>query len=381
MGKRKRLGLIFGYDDQWIGGTYYTLNLIQSFKTLPDDLQPNIVVFSTQADFQRLSQEVSYPYLTFEFLDERPLPNWQRGINRLSVKLSGRKIIKRTYKGQLDALFLFQHCGYLESVPMARRIYWIPDFQDKHLPQFFTAEGLQKKDQRSRWIAANAHQLILSSEAVYADWKKFYPEHHCKVSVVHFAVTHPPYQHLSIDALRARYNLPEVYFFSPNQFWAHKNHLVVIKAAQQLKQAGTPVVIGFSGKENDNRNPGYTESLKQYVAAHQLEDVVRFLGFLDRAEQLQLMKYARAIIQPSRFEGWSTVIEDAMAMNQPVIASDLEVNKEQLGEKGWYFGADAPEALAEHLLILHRQKPPVQYDYRSKLEAFATGINTIIHAI
>jgi len=379
MGKRKRLGLIFGYDDQWIGGTYYTLNLIQSFKTLPDDLQPTIVVFSTQADFQRLSQEVSYPYLTFEFLDERPLSNWQRGINRLSARLSGRKVIKRVYKGQLDALFLFQHCGYLESVPMARRTYWIPDFQDKHLPQFFTAEGLQKKDQRSRWIAANAHQLILSSEAVYADWKKFYPEHHCKVSVVHFAVTHPPYQHLSIDALRARYNLPEEYFFSPNQFWAHKNHLVVIKAAQELKQAGTPVVIAFSGKENDNRNPGYTESLKQYVTAHQLEDVVRFLGFLDRAEQLQLMKYARAIIQPSRFEGWSTVIEDAMAMNQPVIASDLVVNQEQLADKGAFFAADSAQYLAKLIYADVTTPRKVDYSYSEKLSAFAQNFINTLH--
>lgn len=378
MRNRKKLGLIFSYNDQWIGGTYYTINLIQAFKVLPDHQQPEVVAFSTPSDFKRLAQETNYPYLTFELLDERPLPWWVRGANRVSSRLLGKKLFQRQYKGSLDALFLFQHCGYLDKVSMERRIYWIPDFQDKHLPQFFTEEGLKRKDEKSKWIAQNAHQLILSSNAVLTDWKTFYPEYRCKVKVVHFAVTHPPYQHLNIDELRSRYNLPEVYFFSPNQFWAHKNHMVVIKAAEQLKRAGTPVVIAFSGKENDNRNPGYTESLKTYVQEHQLEDVIIFLGFLDRAAQLQIMKHARAVIQPSRFEGWSTVIEDAMAMNQPVIASNLEVNKEQLGESGFNFGVDAPEELALHLASMHTQKALAGYDYHSKLKAFAHGIYSTI---
>jgi len=371
MNSKKKLGLIFSYDDQWIGGTYYTINLIQAFKVLPVEQRPEIVVFSNPEDFNRIKQETNYPYLNFELLDERPLSGWQRNTNKISLRLIGKKIFRRLYKKKIDALFLFQHSGYLDAVPMEQRIYWIPDFQDKHLPHFFTEEGLKKKDEKSRWIANNAHQLILSSESVYADWKKFYPEHGCKVNVVHFAVTHPPYTHLPIDELKHRYNLPDVYFFSPNQFWAHKNHLVVIKAAEQLKQAGTPVVIAFSGKENDNRNPSYTESLKQYVAEHELEDVVRFLGFLDRAEQLQLMKHARAIIQPSRFEGWSTVIEDAMAMNQPVIASDLEVNKEQLGGKGVYFDIEDPQDLAQLINTDMKMHRTIDYNYSEKLLKFA----------
>ena len=56
-----------------------------------------------------------------------------------------------------------------------------------------------------------------------------------------------------------------------------------------------------------------------------------------RAEQLLLMKYAQAVIQPSLFEGWSTVIEDAISLQVPVIASNLPVNIEQLGDRGVYF--------------------------------------------
>jgi glycosyltransferase involved in cell wall biosynthesis len=375
---RKKLGLIFSYNEQWIGGTYYTINLIQSFRTLDDSVQPRVIVFSSVSDFDLLLQETRYPYLEFELLQEKPLPLWKKGLNRIFSRLFNKKIYDPHYKGYLDALFLFQRCSYLDKIPMHRRIYWIPDFQDKILPHFFTKEGLQKKDERSLWIASNADRLILSSEAVSKDWQTYYPSHKCKVTVLHFAVSHPEYNHIDIEALRLKYNLPGVYFFSPNQFWAHKNHMTLIKAVEILKKKGMSVVVAFSGKENDNRNPGYTESLKKYVYDHGLSNLVLFLGFLDRAEQLMIMKHARAIIQPSRFEGWSTVIEDAMAMNQPVIASNLEVNREQLGYDGLYFDVDDSYTLSSIIYQDFINPRIVNYTYSNKVESFAKGFVSLL---
>lgn len=381
MKDRKRVGLIFSYDDQWIGGTYYTINLIQAFNVLPDDHQPEIIVFSNISDFSRLKQETNYSYLHLQILDERPLPRWKRGVNTISFRFLGERIFRNQYKGQLDALFLIQHCSFLDSIPIEKRIYWIADFQDKHYPEFFTQVGLKNKDDKSQWIATHARMLIFSSHAVYDDWKEFYPMHRCNVSVVHFAVTHPRYNHLDIEYLRLKYNLPKNYFFSPNQFWAHKNHIVVIRAAEWLKQQGKPVVIAFSGKENDNRNPGYTEKLKAYVSEQGLQDEVRFLGFLDRSEQLQLMKHARAVIQPSRFEGWSTVIEDALAMDQVVIASDLIVNREQLGLDADYFSQNDYIELAVLLERHIDEKRNIKIDYDSRRMAFAKKFISIVESL
>jgi glycosyltransferase involved in cell wall biosynthesis len=43
----------------------------------------------------------------------------------------------------------------------------------------------------------------------------------------------------------------------------------------------------------------------------------------------QLFRCAAAVVQPSRFEGWSTVVEDAKALGRPLIVSDLPVHVEQ----------------------------------------------------
>ena len=361
---RKRLGLIFINDEQWIGGTYYTINLVHALNNLSDNQKPEIIVFSNTKDFQQLLGETDYPYLVFEDFSQSEYSRLEKVINNVSGRILKKKILRKSYKKPIDALFILQRSEYLESIPAEKRIYWIPDFQDKHYPQFFTEDGLRKKDERSKWVHQNAKKVIFSSQAVLDDWNKFYPNYKGVVKVVHFAVTHPEFDSLSIEELRLKHSIPEEYFFAPNQFWAHKNHMLVIKAAEILKNQGQPMVIAFSGKENDNRNPGYTEKLKAYVKENDLEDVIRFLGFLDRREQLKIMKHAKAVIQPSLFEGWSTVIEDAMAMNQQVIASDLEVNKEQLGDKGLFFERINPVDLVSR--IVNFKVSETNYLYETK---------------
>ena len=374
MSVRKRLGLIFINDEQWVGGTYYTINLIHALNVLNEEEKPEIVAFSNFEDFAKLKNETNYPYITYEKFIQEKLNVFVRIINEITYRVSKKVIFKQQYKGHLDALFIMQRSGYLESVTIEKRIYWIPDFQDKHHPEFFTPEGLAKKHERSQWIADNARNIILSSESVKRDWIQYYPRYKGNTKVVNFAVTHPEYDSLEITELRNKFNLPETYFFSPNQFWAHKNHMVVIKAAETLKQQGKPVVIAFSGKENDNRNPGYTDTLKAYVKKKNLDDVVHFLGFIDRREQLKLMKHAVAVLQPALFEGWSTVIEDAMAMNQKIIASDLEVNIEQLGDLGIYFKPHDHLVLSNLILQCLVQPNAAEYNYDLRRSSFGENL-------
>ncbi len=378
MSVRKRLGLIFINDEQWVGGTYYTINLVHALNVLTEVDKPEIVAFSNEEDFTKLQKQTQYPYLKYELFEQSKLDVVSRLINKIIYRVFKKTIFERQYKGHLDALFIMQRSVYLESIPIEKRIYWIPDFQDKHYPNFFTQEGLVKKHERSQWIADHAKNIILSSEAVKKDWERFYPNYKGQTKVVHFAVTHPEYDSIELSEVLNKYDLPDNYFFAPNQFWAHKNHMVVIKAGEILKKEGNRVIVAFSGKENDNRNPGYTEKLKAYVQENNLNDVIRFLGFLDRREQLKLMKHAVAVIQPSLFEGWSTVIEDAMAMNQRIIVSDLEVNIEQLGDKGTYFQRQSPEDLSKCLNRFVHESKEIDYQYSLKLETFANSFISLI---
>ena len=60
-----------------------------------------------------------------------------------------------------------------------------------------------------------------------------------------------------------------------------------------------------------------------------------------------LLRDAIALINPSKFEGWSTSVEEAKSAGKHVILSDIPVHKEQAPERGSYFSPDDPEQLAQ----------------------------------
>ena len=150
------------------------------------------------------------------------------------------------------------------------------------------------------------------------------------MKVLPFAVSHPAYQDISIESLLKKYHLPARYFICPNQFWKHKNQLLILEAVKELKASGIEIVMAFTGNTTDYRNPHYFNELNDFVEKNDISANIRFLGFIDRRDQLQLMNNALAIIQPSLFEGWSTVVEDAKLMNRFLLVSDLEIHREQL---------------------------------------------------
>ena len=78
------------------------------------------------------------------------------------------------------------------------------------------------------------------------------------------------------------------------------------------------------------------------------------------------MKKALAIVQPTTFEGWSTVIEDGKALNQYVIASNIKVNMEQIQENVSFFNAEDSNELSKILANFSINKPVIQIKEYSK---------------
>ncbi len=348
MGRRKRIGIFFSYNTNWIGGTYYWLNWVNALNTLPDAEKPEIVILSNKKDFRFVQTETGYPYLVY-YPYKEGLSLWQKMLNVVPIRMNGKRKFFNRINVEVDALMPCE-IGVSEAnpIPDSKRINWFPDFQFAHLPEFYTPEKYVEARKHSLEAAYLSNKLMLSSEDAARDFHRLFPDSKAKVYVQHFTVTHPDFSMLDTDEVMRKHGIDRPYFYSPNQYWAHKNHPVVIDAVAELVKRGhKDVLVLFSGKEWDDRNPDYVPSLKQKVNDLQLEDNIRFLGFLDRKEQLLIMQQAEAVIQPSLFEGWSTVIEDARALNKFVIASDLDVNKEQLQTNVRFFERRSEKALAD----------------------------------
>lgn len=343
---RLKIGILFFFSSQWMGGVIYILNLIKILDFLEDEEKPEIVLFY-RAGLKKFVDEINYPYLT---TIEWSFPSTVEGI--IKSLLMWRNVfvedILRNYS--LDAIFPM-HDFPVRTKTNVKLVSWWADLQHKHYPEFFSKMQIVGRNVRTKLILKNCDDLVVSSQDVLDDFKRFFKMRiGLNVYIFHFVSVIENLENNKIDDLKVKYNLPDKYFMISNQFHKHKNHKVLLLSLAKLKEMGIRKHFAFTGKFPSATDSPYLAELHKIIDDNKLHDQISLLGLISRSEQLQIMKHSQAVIQPSLFEGWSTVIEDAKSLQVPVIASNLNVNIEQLGEVGVYFDPFNSDELASILL-------------------------------
>ena len=142
------------------------------------------------------------------------------------------------------------------------------------------------------------------------------------------------------------------WFHLPNQFWEHKNHVIVVEALNLLKQNGVGVLVVATGSTKDYRNPEHFKSLMKQVDEYGLQKNFLSLGMVPFKDVEALMRYSIATINPSLFEGWSTTVEESKAIGKKIILSDIVVHREQQPQRGLYFDPRSAEDLAGKITVV-----------------------------
>jgi len=96
-----------------------------------------------------------------------------------------------------------------------------------------------------------------------------------------------------------------------------------------LKNEGINICVVCSGHLSDYRNKNHIEEIKNFIINNDLHENVKLLGLIDYQEVFALIKYSKAVINPSLFEGWSSTVEECKSVNKNMILSDLDVHLEQ----------------------------------------------------
>jgi len=334
MDKRSKIGLIFSYNENWIGGTYYIFNIIHSLNTLEDFKKPELIIFAeSNYYFEKVKIETNYPYLTFQ-ITKIKYSLIEKFLNRLSVRFLSKFVFDRRPK--FDLCFIYPFNSYPSDFFIHLRkkaIHWIPDFQEHFFPDFFSAGEISSRKIFQEKLVHENKPIVFSSNNTQTTFMNLYPNNSCKTKVLSFSVSHNYILNQIDSRVIEKYNLPKHFFLAPNQFWKHKNQILLLKTIKALKtQGSSPPYIVFSGKEWDHRDKNYPSELKEWATINAINNYVSFLGFIPKNDLISLLVNSIAIVQPSLFEGWSTVIEDAKAFGKQILASDIEVHREQLKE-------------------------------------------------
>lgn len=342
---RPKLGIIFNFNPSWMGGIIYIINIVKTLNFLEDDRKPHIFLFY-KPGLERFLEEFDYPYLQSVRWN---FPSLVKG-NIKSFLLRKNLFIDGILKQYpLDAIYPLQDYP-VRTRTNVRLISWSADFQHKHYPEFFTRKYIMGRDQRVRNALKNTDDLVLSSHDAHKDLERFFKVRKgLNIHIYHFVSVIEDSESVDFEDLKNKYHLPDKYFLISNQFHKHKNHRVAFLAVAKLKEMGIRIHLANTGKFPDASDSPYMAELHRIIEENELQEQISMLGIISRSDQLQLMRHAQAVIQPSLFEGWSTVIEDAQSLQVPVVASSLNVNMEQLGEDGDYFDPNNDEELVEIL--------------------------------
>lgn len=342
---RYKLGIIFNFNPSWMGGIIYIMNLIRTLGFLDDEEKPAIFLFYRQ-DLKKFVDQIKYPYLE---IVEWNFPGVYIGY--IQSWFSGNNVLIKNIISQfsLDGLYPL-HDYPVRTSGKTKLISWYADLQHIYYPEFFTRKKYLERTLRIKLILKNSDHLIVSSKSVLNDFRKFFRlRDELLIHVFHFVSVIDDFSSLNINSLREKYNLPAEYFIISNQFHKHKNHIVLLKALLRLREKGKFVHLAMSGRFPEASHSHYMQEIHSIINENKLKSQITLLGIIPRNEQLLLMKHSQAVVQPSLFEGWSTVIEDAISLQVPVIASALDVNIEQLGPDGNYFEPHDDTKLAEIL--------------------------------
>ncbi len=344
--ERKRIGLFFIYGKEWMGGVIYILNLIRSLDTLPENEKPHIVLLYTNKSESFLN-DIEYRYITKVKVD---LPSINKGF--LISKLIRKNIFAEPLFTQhtLDGLFPLEFFPVGLGANSDKAVSWIPDLQHIDYPEYFSKKNRFTRHYKIQQILKNSSQLVLSSNSVYMHLKQHFKfKATLNVHIMRFTSIIDAGALPDFEAVKKKFEITTPYFMVSNQFWKHKDHLTVFRAIRKLKDSGKSCMVVFSGNMEDKRSNDYISWLKNELDSLNISDSIKMVGLISRQDQLSLMKNSMAVVQPSLFEGWSTVIEDAKALRVQLIASDLDVHLEQLdnGDKGYIFKRQSVDSLAD----------------------------------
>jgi glycosyltransferase involved in cell wall biosynthesis len=159
--------------------------------------------------------------------------------------------------------------------------------------------------------------------------------------------------------------------------YSHKNVHEVLDMARYWRKSWRLLITSCDGS--------YRKVLEKKVHDLGLENRVEFKEYVSRETLLQLYQNACALIYPSHCEGFGIPPLEALACGTPVIASDIPVHREVLGDAAIFVKLGNPQSWDDAFNMLNQTEliETCMTSSRSRLEKFTwdNAVNALERAL
>lgn len=209
------------------------------------------------------------------------------------------------------------------------------------------------REASAQTLLQRAAFIITGTEQGKHDIQSFYGVPSNRITVCPFAVPSAILNHChqSFEKQNSPIWIPRSeYVFYPAQFWPHKNHVVIIDACKLLKDNyNWSLKIVFTGSEKGNYN-----YIRDYAKDAGLAESTIFPGLVSIGELVSAYRSAFALTFASYCGPDNLPPLEAMALECPVVTSDIPGAREQLGSCAEFFEPSSAKSLADALRRLRQ---------------------------
>lgn len=240
------------------------------------------------------------------------------------------------------------------------RLFGIPSMMEGHGLEWQRSKYSPRAQKVMKFMEGftarlNQH-LIMCSEGQVDYFKKEYGK---ECVCIPGAVTLPDLNRPNDSDILDRFSLEKKkYFLFMGRLVQDKNPDYLIRAFAQAKAAGYKLVIAGS----NDAMPEYVDRLHQLGEGH--KDVV-FTGAVYGDDKDLLLRHAYCFCLPSTIEGLSIVMMEAASFKLPIIASDIDANREFLGDDAVYVRPENEDDLVKAIeyAVAH---PEIMYQQQAR---------------
>jgi hypothetical protein len=341
----------FGYESfAWTGGLNYIKNLLHGLK-LQNNLTIEPIIFVSRLAEQKALDLLS-PYAK---IIKTPSKDPLELLFKILDKVTSSSFFHLNYILKKNKIDIVSHSNKAGISKKFKVINWIPDFQHVHLPAFFSDIENETRDKTFRSKIEQADCVVISSYDAKEDYDKFAPAQINKGKVLQFVsdIDQSIYtlSQNDFERILLKYKIPNKFFYLPNQFWKHKNHIIVIEALNKLKKQGIEISVVCTGNMQTEEVKGNVAHLNSLIEAYGLKNNMIFLGLVNYQEVQTLLRYSVSVLNPSLFEGWSSTVEECKSLGKNMIVSNINVHKEQNPPNSLYFDPLNDEELVNLLKL------------------------------
>jgi glycosyltransferase involved in cell wall biosynthesis len=361
--KRFVLAVFLDHKIESGGNFQQSLNNILLTKKLEKNSEIDLRIITTERKNEEILKKYDLKYLLYEtnifvrlWMQFRETSSnlIYRLISLLSKKNHFEKFLE---KNKVDLIYFVAQSHFTNYVHSVNYIFTLFDLCHRDNPEFpeiknnriFEFREVQFQKNLSRAIAVLVESDLGKNNAIY--------RYRLEANRVYIFPVEPAPEIKSLNInsndklknekidIKKKYNLDCNYIFYPAQFWAHKNHIYILKALNIFQnENSTSLGAIFSG--SDQGNLSY---IKDMTKKFNLEKKVIFTGFVSNEEIKDLYLQSFALVMPTYFGPTNMPPLEAFKLNVPVMYPDLPGLKDQVSDAALLLDLNEPHSLVLNL--------------------------------